>query len=131
LYEFHGWFGIAESPEEADGGSLSDGIADLKERVSIIEWATGSAEVRIYNGQSFLLINGLINRRRDEAEEVDILVRYVADRFPGAWGILYERSDDFDFPPGPGAFRVRIVARGEISIRLDPFLSPTQPVIED
>ncbi|MEU3185135.1 Imm7 family immunity protein [Streptomyces sp. NPDC006923] len=36
-----------------------------------------------------------------------------------------------DVPPGQGAFRVRVMARGEIHIRLDPFLSPVRPVIED
>lgn len=46
-------------------------------------------------------------------------------------GILNERSSDMDVPPGQGAFRVRVMARGEVSVRLDPFLSPVRPIIED
>jgi hypothetical protein len=36
MYEFHGWFGIAESPEEADTGTLEQGIAELRERVEAL-----------------------------------------------------------------------------------------------
>jgi hypothetical protein len=30
-----------------------------------------------------------------------------------------------------GAFRVKVMARGEVHVRMDPFLSPVRPVIED
>jgi hypothetical protein len=79
----------------------------------------------------FVRADGLVNRRRDEAEELDALVAFIARRFPGAWGLLYERADDLPSPPGPGAFRVRVLARGEVTERLDPFLSPVRPLIED
>ncbi|MEW2581541.1 Imm7 family immunity protein [Streptomyces syringium] len=131
MYEFHGWFGIAESAEEADTGSLSEGLADLRVRISAIHWATGGLQLAAYNGEYFLAANGLMNRRRDEARELESLLEYVAGRFPGAWGLLYERSDDFTDPPGPGSFRVRVMARGTIQDRLDPFLSPCRPTIED
>lgn len=131
MYEFHGWFGIAESPEESDAGSLEAGVAELRERISQITWATGEAALRIYNGEYFALFNGLVNRRRDEAEELETLLLHIATRFPGSWGLLYERSSDMEIPPGQGAFRVRVMARGEIRNRLDPFLSPVRPVIED
>lgn len=131
MYEFHGWFGIAESPEESDAGSLPGGLADLRQQIARISWATGEAELKCYNGEYFLLVNGLVNRRRDEASELEALLRFVADRFPGSWGILYERAADMAEPPGPGGFRVRVLARGALQDRLDPFLSPVVPVIED
>ncbi|MGW5678317.1 Imm7 family immunity protein [Streptomyces sp. NPDC003860] len=131
MYEFHGWFGIAESPEEADAGSLEAGIAELRSRIGAIDWATGEAALRVHNGEYFVLTNGLMNRRRDEADELDALLQHIASRFPGSWGLLYERSADMDTPPGPGGFRVKVMARGEIGVRLDPFLSPVQPLIED
>jgi hypothetical protein len=105
MYEFHGWFGIAESPEEADAGTLEEGLAELRAAVDRIDWSTGEA--------------------------LDALIHFIARRFPGSWGLLYERSADMDQPPGPGAFRVRVMARGEVQDRLDPFLSPCRPVIED
>ncbi|MGW7361234.1 Imm7 family immunity protein [Streptomyces sp. NPDC054802] len=131
MYEFHGWFGIAESPEEADAGSLDPGIAELRQRIAEIDWATGEVALKVHNGEYFVLANGLMNRRRDEAADLDGLLRHIATRFPGSWGLLYERSSDMDEPPGQGAFRVRVMARGEIQVRLDPFLSPVRPVIED
>ncbi|HEY4867755.1 MAG TPA: Imm7 family immunity protein, partial [Candidatus Dormibacteraeota bacterium] len=45
--------------------------------------------------------------------------------------LLYERDDEMPVPPGPNAFRVRVLARGRIELRLDPFLSPNIPTIED
>jgi hypothetical protein len=131
VYEFHGWFGIAESPEESDAGTLIEGVAHLYGRIAEIQWATAGARLEVYNGQHFLTVNGLVNRRRDEALELDALLQYVATRFPGSWGLLYERSDDLVELPGPGAFRVRVMARGEMTDRLDPFLSPCRPTIED
>lgn len=131
MYEFHGWFGIAESPEEADTGTLEQGIAELRERVEALDWSTGDAVLRAHNGEWFVRADGLVNRRRDEADELDALIAFIAGRFPGAWGLLYERSDDLPTPPGPGAFRVRVLARGEVTVRLDPFLSPVRPLIED
>ncbi|NEB82142.1 hypothetical protein G3I40_44075 [Streptomyces sp. SID14478] len=131
MYEFHGWFGIAESPEEADTGTLEEGLATLRARIGALDWSTGEAALRAHNGEWFVRADGLVNRRRDEADELDALIAFIAARFPGAWGLLYERSDDFPAPPGPGAFRVRVLARGEVTVRLDPFLSPTRPVIED
>jgi immunity protein 7 of polymorphic toxin system len=131
MYEFHGWFGIAESPEEADTGTLAQGVAELRERIEALDWSTGEAALRAYDGEWFVRADGLVNRRRDEADELDALVAFIAGRFPGAWGLLYERADDLPAPPGPGAFRVRVLARGELTERLDPFLSPVRPVIED
>ena len=131
MYEFHGWFGIAESTEESDAGGLDSGIDELRTRIAKIDWATGEAVLKVHNGEYFVLANGLMNRRRDEAAELDDLLQHIATRFPGSWGLLYERSSDMNVPPGPGAFRVRVMARGELSVRMDPFLSPVRPTIED
>ncbi|MEU7186289.1 Imm7 family immunity protein [Streptomyces sp. NPDC045369] len=131
MYEFHGWFGIAETPEEADAGSLSEGVEDLRSRIAVLQWATAEVQLKSYNGQHFLIATGLVNRRRDEAAELNDLLDHVAARFRGAWGLLYERSDDFIGQPGYGAFRVRVMARGALIDRLDPFLSPCIPTIED
>ncbi|MFF7367924.1 Imm7 family immunity protein [Streptomyces tricolor] len=36
-----------------------------------------------------------------------------------------------DLPHADNAFRVRVMRRGVVEERLDPFLSPCNPVIED
>ena len=131
MYEFHGWIGLAESPEESDAGNLQPILDELRTLLGRLDWQTASADLATFNGQPFLRMDGLINRRRDEADDVDDLLRFVADRLKGSWGLVYERAADMPVPPGPGAFRVRALARGVIHERLDPFLSPCQPVIED
>ncbi|HXT38297.1 MAG TPA: Imm7 family immunity protein [Chloroflexota bacterium] len=56
---------------------------------------------------------------------------FLYERLPGSWGLLYERDDETTAPPGPNAFRVRLLARGQIKEGTDPFLSPCRPTIED
>ena len=131
MYEFHGWFALAESAEESDTGTREEGVADLQRRIAEIDWATGTVSLDVLNGEYFVRVDGLINRMRDEAEELDTLLLWIAERFPGSYGILYERADEMPEPPGPGAFRVRRMARGRIDIAADPFLSPSNLVIED
>ncbi|EWM10537.1 Imm7 family immunity protein [Kutzneria sp. 744] len=133
MHEFHGWFGISESAYEADEGTLAEGLAELRARVAELAWSMGTVRVVVHNAREFLEVNGVANRRGVEAMELDRLLEHVATRFPGSYGLLYERSDDpADFDtPGVNAFRVRVMARGEIHTRLDPFLSPCNPVIED
>ncbi|WP_329051135.1 immunity 7 family protein [Amycolatopsis sp. NBC_01488] len=131
MYEFHGWFGLAETPEEIEAARFDESMNVLRQRVSAIDWASGEVQLRVFNGLHFLTVDGAPNRRRDEARELTELLEHVAREFRGSWGVLYERSDDMDSPPGPGAFRVRVMARGKISERLDPFLSPVRPIIED
>ena len=131
MYEFHGWFTLAESTEEADTGTLNSGVRDIKDRMARLNWATGCAELLVLNGEYYVRLDGLMNRWRDEADALNSLLDYIVVRFPGSWGLLYERSDELTPPPGPGAFRVRVMARGSVVTRLDPFLSPVNPAIED
>ncbi|NEE35590.1 hypothetical protein G3M53_60525, partial [Streptomyces sp. SID7982] len=51
MYEFHGWFGIAESPEESDAGNLDAGIAELSAKIRNIDWATGEVALKTHNGE--------------------------------------------------------------------------------
>jgi Immunity protein 7 len=131
MHEFQGWFSLAESTEESDAGTLQSAVDELAERLHELDWATGSAQLLVLNGEYYLRLDGLVNRMRDEATDLDRLLNHIATRLPGSYGILFERSDEMPFPPGPDAFRVRCMARGQILTRLDPFLSPCNPVIED
>lgn len=128
MHEFHGWIGLSESPEEADTGSLAARVAEVQAEVDRLQWSTASARVEDLNGQSFLFLNGLVNRVRQEAREAEALLARVARDLPGSWGLFYERADEF---ADPNAFRVRVLARGSWTARPDPFLSPCRPVIED
>jgi Immunity protein 7 len=131
MYEFHGWFEISESADESDLGTLDEGVEQLRQAVDMLQWPTAAATVRAFNGAYYLNVDGLVNRRRFEADELDALLDQISRRFPGSYGLLYDRSDDEGFPAGPNAFRVRAMARGRLAAHTDPFLSPCVPVIED
>jgi immunity protein 7 of polymorphic toxin system len=131
MHEFHAWIGLSESPEENDLGGLQQIVDELQRLVAASNWPDAVFELRSLNGQNFLIATGMVNRRRAEGEQLDLLISVVTRKLPGSWGLIYERDDEMPNPPGPNAYRVRVIARGQIWDRLDPFLSPCNPVIED
>ena len=132
MYEAHGWFGLAETPSEADEGALLGKVHEIDDVIREQRWPTTvAASLHALNGQYWLVLTVFANRRREEVVWVDDLLDLVSQRLPGSWGILYERDDEMPVPPGPNAFRVTVFGRGRTSKRLDPFLSPCIPIIED
>lgn len=131
MHEFHAWIGLAESTEESDLGGLAEAVGELEELAADSKWHDADFEVRNLNGQYFVTADGMVNRRREEGERLDLFLAVIARRLPGSWGLIYERDDEMPDPPGPNAFRVRVLARGRVVERTDPFLSPVHPVIED
>jgi hypothetical protein len=131
MFEFHGWFALAETAEESDTGGLRARVEELQAMLDRLRWPTSSADLRVLNGEYFLVLQGLVNRARHEAQDVEEIVGFVATNLPGSYGLLWRRGDEQAVPPGPGAFAVTVVARGRVHRRLDPFLSPTRPTIED
>lgn len=131
MYTANGWFELAEDAEESDRGQLRAAVDDLGSRLGVFPSHTGFAHVHALNGAYFLVVQVFANRRRGEAEEVDKLLDHLARTLPGSHGLLYDRDDEATEPPGPNAYRVRVLARGRITEREDPFLSPCNPVVED
>jgi hypothetical protein len=131
VYEFHGWVVLAESAEESDVGGLGAALDEVRARLEGSGWPPANAVLGWRNGRAVLTLEGAANRPGAEAGALDELLGFVAARLPGSYGLLYERDDERIEPPGPNAFRVRVLARGEIRDGEDPFLSPCRPVIED
>lgn len=132
MYEFHGWFGISEDPYEDDLPSLRAGVEELRARIDAVDWSSSCrVTLDVLNGLPVVTAAGQTNHLGREAAELDALVAYIARRFPGSWGLLHDRSDEGDIPDADNAFRVRVLRRGRVEERLDPFLSPCNPAIED
>lgn len=131
MYEIHGWFGLAESTEETDRGSLDRIVERIRQDVAGHTWPSLAISLDALNGQYVLTISANPNRRRDEVEFVHELVEFIRANLPGSWGILYERDDETEQPPGPNAYKVTVLARGRLAEHADPFLSPVNPTIED
>jgi hypothetical protein len=131
MHEFHAWIGLAQSPAEGDDELFAQAVDEIEDLVSRSKWHDTSFQLQNLNGQYFLTATGMVNRRREEGRRLDEILDMVRRSLPGSWGVIYERDDEAPYPPGPNAFRVRIIARGLINEKLDPFLSPCSPVIED
>jgi hypothetical protein len=131
MYEFHVWIGLSDSTFEQDNSQVEAVATSLAALIEVQQWPAASFAVQLLNGQYFLIGNGLVNRRRDESAFLEMLLERVTESLPESWGLVYDRDDEMPVPPGPNAFRVRTIARGVMSERLDPFLSPTMPTIED
>ena len=131
MYEFHGWFSLAESTREPNEGQIETAVAGMRPLLQQFEPHRSNADLRPLNGEYFLTVNGLLNREIDEARTLDELLSYLAEHLPGSWGLLYDRNDEWAEGDFVGEFRVRVLARGVVTVRRDPFVSPWQPVIED
>ena len=131
MHEFHAWVGLAESPLDDDDERFVAGLAEVERIVADSVWHDATFAVKCLNGSYFFTATGLVNRRRAEGERLDLLLSVIAEKLPGSWGLVYERDDEMPEPHGPNAFRVRVLARGLITERVDHFLSPCMPVIED
>jgi Immunity protein 7 len=131
MHEFHAWIKLAESAEESDLGQLTEKVIEVRDLAADSDYRDAVFEVKGLNGAYFFSATGLINHRRDESDRLELFLAVISRRLPGSFGLVYERDDETPDPPGPNAFRVRVIARGKISERQDPFLSPCNPVIED
>ena len=133
MYEFNGWFVLGNS---IDADQWSEIPADKMERLRGLlaaqDW-TPRIELLTFGNQSQLRLTGATLANRGEADDIENVLKFVAHEMPGSYGILYETSngDDLPRPPGPLAFRVHVMAAGKLTVRMDPFLSPANPVIED
>lgn len=131
MYEFHGWVALSDDTYET---SLDIIEAQLTEVLAVATQAPSPSaqyDVVRVNGIVILAVHGLANRRRDEADTLDRVLASIAERLPGSFGVVYIRDDERTDPPGPNAYEVRVIRRGMVEVRDDPFLSPCNPVIED
>jgi hypothetical protein len=126
MHEFHTWIHLAQSPYEDDRELLEVGVAVVADLIATADWPTAHFDLRSLNGAYVVTATGRANRIRDEGAFLDELLDLIGRELPGSYGLVYERADEI-----PDGFRVRVMARGEITERADPFLSPINPVIED
>ncbi|HEX6359170.1 Imm7 family immunity protein [Actinophytocola sp.] len=132
MYEVHGWLNLSESTYESDVGSLETAVHMLRD---VIEkrfvWPNIKVELIVLNGQYMVTIAGCVNRPTVDAIAIHDLIKLVATKLPGSWGLLYEYDSEAIEAPGFNAYQVTRIARGRVEAQEDPFLSPINPMIED
>ncbi|MFV2009378.1 MULTISPECIES: Imm7 family immunity protein [unclassified Micromonospora] len=131
MYELRGWITLIDGTYESDFDALDPWIQQLNSLVNNAHWTTMSIGLRPLNGTYHLSMDINANQKRDEARLADEILQFVADHLPGSYGVLHDRNDEQLDPPGPNAFRVRVIRRGQIIQESDNLLSPCRPLIED
>lgn len=130
MYEFHGWAAIRQSPQEEDVDRSWEIHTTLQEHISVLDWTPGALDLRFVNGADHLWLAHFYNHRPAGTWDPVELFQYVARIAPGSYGLLYI-WDDEDRDGFQNQFQVYVLARGEVYRRMDPFLSPCIPVLED
>jgi len=130
MYAYRLWIELRESTEDADCGEL---VAKAQELQSLIhEKLTMIRQpdtcVANVNYSMIFQCSGGSNHRGTNHDNLLEVLRFVVSRLPGSFGLVYW-SDDED--PDMDGFRVIVIARGQLHERLDPFLSPKNPTVED
>lgn len=132
VYEFNAWFGLADSPIEDDLSHVTYVASMIQRQLDDLPpWPSVIFRLENLNGQHFLIMAGNANRRGREADEVEALLTLIESELPGSWGLIYERDDETNDAPGRNAYRLRVMTRGRMEERPDPFFSPITPAIED
>jgi hypothetical protein len=131
VYEFHAWLRLAEDPYEDELDRREELVGSLRKALPENPQHSIFAVLAL-NGSYQLSMNGFAHRRvRAEAVKFNELIDMVLRIFPASYGLIYERDDETQDPPGGNAFKVRVVRRGIITEVADPFFSPLNPIVED
>lgn len=129
MFEFHGWIHIwAGDPDETTYADEQSAVAALRVRAQEAAAAIGCwFEVRVTsNGQIVLVAHGLRNHPQEEPLAV---FRWVAERYPMSYGLLYVHNE-WDVPRNNG-FVVYRLAHGVITEFPDALLSPFVRTVDD
>jgi hypothetical protein len=133
MYEFHGWVSIvADNSDDAGSivrqGRQSDLVAALEDRIQpLLESPSVFLRIiRDLNGADHLLVSGLRNHRDDRVLN---LFRWIAEHQASSYGLLHIRDDE-DADGYDNAFVVHALARGRLTSRIEPNLSPCIPTLE-
>lgn len=140
MYSAHGWATIWPSYKNDDTvddlldqmDALRDRIANHIQQLSLDrteqQMKNPFAEIHALNNETHLWLSGNNNHAVWHETILD-LFQYIADVAPGSYGLLYSENDEDR--EHPNQFRVWVLARGTLTERGDPFLSPHFPILED
>ncbi|MEU8247014.1 Imm7 family immunity protein [Nonomuraea sp. NPDC048916] len=130
MYQATGWLVIRHPETEDELDQIRESVREVQRLIDSYAWQAGTLDLRAVNGEYFLSLVANTNHRGQEALDVADLLRSVASAAPESYGLVYEWDDEAQSWPGGNAFKAIVLANGEITERGDPFLSPTEAVIE-
>lgn len=126
MFEYHGWAVIHDDTYEDNATNLRRIIGELQQLADDFNDGSGMTDIRNINGAWYVTFAGHPNHRHDC---VFGWFKWLAEHAPGSYGLLYVRDDES--PEFGNAFQVCCLRRGQVEVRIDPFMSPCIPVVED
>ena len=132
MYEYHGWCSLRWTAGEVDDDAQElRGLELVASFVAQLHWPNGFCTLTPFNGKYCVHLGGVHNTPQGVAGDLNWLFNLVAQELPGSYGLLYWRDSADPAPPGLGNWHVRLLARGSVHERFDPFLSPITHTSED
>jgi len=134
MYEYHGWITVRTKYEnietEDEDELLLKVVSEIKEHIINLNWGHGILDIRSINTEFHIWTSGYLNHKPLEKDSPVNFFRYVGRVAPGSYGILYI-IDDYDMENNNhNKFKVYVLARGQLTIHEDPFLTPFVPIVE-
>ena len=130
MIELHGWVTVRETYkvtfDEEEHIELI--IQKIQNEIDKLRWFKPT--VKVMNDEWFLEFSLFSNRKDSRSREVFELYKRIGEIAVGSYGLIY-LYDDEDMEGKENLFQVFSLARGIVEERVDTFLSPVIPIIED
>lgn len=131
MFQVHGWAVVTSDTYEINSKADAELLTALAKQVDLVR----CTNIRVHldmglNGDLHVL--SVAGHKNHRCEPIIDLFRWLAANGPCSYGLLYV-LDDEDFQDGDysNEFRVWRLARGILEEKIDPFLSPPIPTVED
>ncbi|KDN16798.1 immunity 7 family protein [Amycolatopsis rifamycinica] len=128
MFEYHGWVTIQATASGDDDAALLERLVDRVHRAIRDAADVDLVDLRWSAGIPMLHFGGI---DKHGAQSTDLLTLFTraGELAPGSYGLLYT-WDDQD-TENDNNFRVYRMARGQVTEREDPHLTPVAPTILD
>jgi hypothetical protein len=130
MIELHGWLTIQATYEDVCWSDDLDRmvVKKLQEEIQKLEYF--KPEIKAQNGNYFMEFSIYANRMNKEVLEAFELYKKIGEMAEGSYGLIY-LYDDEAVAGKENMFQVFVLARGEVKIERDAYLSPIIPIIAD
>ena len=128
MFQFHGWAVIMSDVYATDDKAVRKAAAVIEAELARlgVGYQGGMHVNKGLNGLDTVTISGMFNHYSASVED---FFRFIGQTAGGSYGVLFFHNDeDLDHE---NDWQVLRMARGRVSVEVDPFFSPIIPTIED
>lgn len=129
MFEYHGWVTIQATASGDDDAALLERLVDRVHRAIRDAGDFDLVDLRWSSGMPMLHFGGFDKHGAHLAPDLLTLFTRAGELAPGSYGLLHT-WDDQD-TENDNNFRVYRMARGQVTEREDPHLTPVAPTILD